>query len=550
MLKVLLINPPALSGARYMKEIGRCGRRAVAGELWPQTGLAYLAAMAEQGGHEARIIDGMASDGGIAAVEREATEWQPDVIVAATSTPTFKNDVAVIGRLRELTNALIAWTGTHVSALPEESLRDSHADLVIINEAEETLAELLTVVEREGVARVREHPDETLAEAPGLAWRATTVAVPSSEFRVPSSFPGVPSSEFRVPSSPPGVPSSEGQGARAEEQSVIRNSQSAIAKRESSIVNRQSSISYSHSRLPTNDLDSYPLPARRLLPNQAYRMPFFSDGPFATVIPTRGCPWPCTFCRAGGVWGRKVRTRAVENVIAELRQINQELGIRNIVFMTDSFTLNRAWAMQLCNAIRDEGLRIKWIANSRVDAVDLELLRAMKQAGCLMVSYGIESGDPAILKATRKGITLEQSRQAIALTRQAGLKSMAYFILGLPGETWETVRRSIAFAKDINPDYVNFHVATPFPGTELYGQALERGWLTTDDWDAYEEEGSAVMQADELSPEELMRAQRMAMRAFYLRPWRLVKELFSIRSLGDLTARLKAGWNIIATLGK
>jgi radical SAM superfamily enzyme YgiQ (UPF0313 family) len=469
-----------------MKEIGRCGRRSVAGEVWPQTGLAYLAAMAERDGHEARIIDAMAEGVGIEALAAEVVAWAPDLVVANTTTPTFRNDAAVIEQLRERHAAVFALTGTHVSALPEESLSNSRAELVIINEAELTVADLLRVMSETDAAANRD------AENRADRWAGV-----------------------------------KGVAFRADDGSVVKTPPRELVK----------------------NLDDLPLPARHLLPNQAYRMPFFPGEPFATVIPTRGCPWPCSFCRAGAVWGRRVRTRSTANVLAEVRQIVEEFGIRNVVFMTDSLTLDRRWAMELFAAIRERGPRFRWIANSRVDAVDLELLRAMKAAGCRMVSYGIESADPGILAASRKGITPEQSRQAVALTRRAGLLSMAYFILGLPGETRETIRHSIDFAKSIRPDYVNFHVATPFPGTPLYAEAKERGWLTTDDWDAYEEEGAAVLEAGELSADELLDAQRRAMRAFYLRPSRLARELLSLRSPADFMAKARGGLRMLATLG-
>jgi anaerobic magnesium-protoporphyrin IX monomethyl ester cyclase len=482
-VKTLFLNPPALSGEIYMKEIGRCGRRAVAGEMWPQTGLAYLAAVAEREGHEARIIDAMASAIDVAALVGQVAAWRPDLLVANTTTPTFKNDAQVVEALRGRCDALIAFTGTHVSALPKESLAESVADLVFVNEAEETLADVLAALSRDGVEAARSDPGSSLSAIEGLAWRG-------------------PDGAARM----------------------------------------------SMRREPTDDLDSFPMPARRLLPNDRYRMPFFAGEPFATVIPTRGCPYPCTFCRAGAVWGRKIRTRSPDNVLAELRHLVEELHIRNVAFMTDSMTLDRKWAMSLLGGIVDAGPRLRWVCNSRVDAVDLEMLRAMKQAGCQLVSYGVESGDPDILKSTMKGITLDQAREAMALTREAGIASMAYFIVGLPGETWQTVRRSIDFAKSIQPDYVNFHVATPFPGTRLCQQARDEGWLTTDDWSQFEEEGSAVMVAGDLSAHELVRAQRIAMRAFYLRPSRLLKELVAIRSPSDLIARLRAGWKMIRTV--
>ena len=174
----------------------------------------------------------------------------------------------------------------------------------------------------------------------------------------------------------------------------------------------------------------------------------------------------------------------------------------------------------------------------------------MKRAGCRLVSYGLESGSPEVLRLARKGITLEQSERAIRLTREAGILSMAYFVLGLPGENAETAERSLRFACRVDPDYVNFHIATPFPGTDLYEEARQRGWLRSDNWDDYEEEGSAVLQVGELKPADLEREQRRAMRAFYLRPRRLVRELARLRSWDDFAAKARAGWRMLRTLGK
>ncbi len=269
-----------------------------------------------------------------------------------------------------------------------------------------------------------------------------------------------------------------------------------------------------------------------------------------TVIPTRGCPWQCTFCRAGKVWGSKIRSRSPENVIEEIRQIKENLGIRNVVFMTDSLTLDKTWAARFFDAILEQSLEFRWICNSRVDAVNPEILSGMKKAGCLLISYGVESGSQEILDAAKKKITLEDSRNAIQWTREAGILSMAYFILGLPGETPETIEQSIIFACDLDPDYVNFHIATPFPGTELYDIAKEKGWLVTTDWSEYEEEGSAVLRTEALTARDLVCAQKRAMRRFYMRPGRILKEIRSVKSFTQFKARLKAGFSLFRLLSR
>jgi len=470
-LKVLFLNPPFITGDLFMKEVGRCGRRSVAGELWPQTGLAYLAAVALRAGCEARIVDAMASRMNLSELIDYTREFAPDLVVANSTTPTFRNDSEAMEALRKTHPAVYAFTGPHVSALPEESLRESGMDLVFINEAEMTLRQVL-----------RKWKD--WADIPGLAFRGGSGIVITSQCPAMSI------------------------------------------------------------------LDDLPLPARHLLPNASYTMPFFENEPFATVIPSRGCPWQCTFCRAGKVWGTKVRIREPRNVIEEIRDIRNNLGIRNVVFMTDSLTLDRRWAEAFFDLLIAEPPGFRWICNSRVDAVTPEMLLRMKKAGCILASYGVESANQAILDRAKKKTTPAQAREAIRWTRDAGILSMAYFILGLPGETKGTIEETIQFAREIDPDYVNFHVATPFPGTELYDLALENGWLTTRDWSAFEEEGSAVLSTETLSAEELVAAQKRAMRSFYIRPGRVWKEFRKIRTMGQFKARIKTAWHMVFTLNR
>jgi radical SAM superfamily enzyme YgiQ (UPF0313 family) len=490
---VLFLNPPSLKGEAWMKEIGRCGRKAIGGEIWPQTGLAYLAAVVERDGHLARIIDAIAEPVAMEFLAEECRRWRPDIILANSATPTIKNDSIVLARLAQVTGALCGFSGPHVSALPAETLGETGADFAVINEAEETVAELARAVA--AAHGDREAARRSFGGIRGLAWKRRG--------GVDDVLPGI----------------------------IVNAPRPLIA-----------------------DLDALPLPARHLLPNSAYHMPFFGGHPFATIIPTRGCPWPCTFCRAGRVWGRKIRVRSVPNVLAEIESLRRDFGIRHIVFMTDSLTLNRQWAAELFGRIAalgraGSGKQIEWVCNSRVDAVDAEMLALMKRAGCRQIAYGLESGSRAVLDASRKGITVEQCERAIRLTRDAGIQSIAYFVLGLPGETAETVAETIRFAERLDPDYVNFHIATPFPGTELYEQAVTNGWLTSRDWDGYEEEGSVVMQAGALTPDDLLRAQRRAMRNFYLRPSRLLREIGRLRSWAELKAKARAALKILTVLG-
>lgn len=480
MLRAAIVNPPDLSGEIYFKEVNRCGRKSVSGEIWPQTGLAYLAATLEEAGHRVDFIDAMAEGIDVEALRARLEAFDPQLVIFNTITPTIVNDCEVMRRVHTPAR-LWGCVGTHASVLPEETIRASGCDFVLINEAEDSVVEVAAAVDRHGVDACRARPMEALADVRG------------------------------------GIAHPDGDGGVfvAEKRRYIR------------------------------DLDALPFPARHLMPMDRYRMPFFAGERFATVIPSRGCPWTCTFCRAGIVYGAAVRTRSPENLVAELRELWERHRCKAVVFMTDGLTFKPEWTAEVCRAIIAAKLPTRWICNSRVDCVTLDLLRLMKRAGCLMVSYGVESGSQAILDASRKHITLQQSRDAIRWTRAAGLKSMAYFILGLPGETRETIEETKRFAREINPDYVNFHVATPFPGTDLYETAKRNGWLTSTDWSDYEEEGSAVMRTEQLTAEDLIRAQREAMRDFYLRPRRMLRELFNVRSLTDFQTKVSAGLRVL-----
>ncbi|MBE7558175.1 radical SAM protein [bacterium] len=171
----------------------------------------------------------------------------------------------------------------------------------------------------------------------------------------------------------------------------------------------------------------------------------------------------------------------------------------------------------------------------------------MARSGCKLISYGIESGDPDILASTRKNITLQQAEEAIRVSKEAGITFFAYFIVGLPGENWDTIRRTIDFAVRTDPDYALFHIATPFPGTTLFEQAAERGLILNQDWTTYDEEKGGAMRTEYLSAEEIVRARKLAMRRFYFRPSRVLRELGRIRSLSDLRSRLTAGLHILAS---
>ena len=229
------------------------------------------------------------------------------------------------------------------------------------------------------------------------------------------------------------------------------------------------------------NLDELPLPARHLFPLSKYS----AFGAGGSLITGRGCPFNCIFCLGHRMTGRRVRLRNPKLVVDEM-QLVQELGFKEIYVEDDLLTLNHAHVHAICDEIVNRGLKIKWNAFSRVDTVNRELLRKMKQAGCFGLLYGVESGNQEILDRAKKKITLEKVRQAVALAKEMGMKAVASFIIGLPGETRDTMRQSYDFARQLGTPY-GFHVLAPFPGTELREKAEEYGiTVLTDEWSKYD----------------------------------------------------------------
>ncbi|MEC7987730.1 MAG: radical SAM protein, partial [Myxococcota bacterium] len=199
---------------------------------------------------------------------------------------------------------------------------------------------------------------------------------------------------------------------------------------------------------PAPDIDQLPLPARHLLPNHKYRYLFSTHPRIGTMITSRGCPFRCSFCDKS-VSGSRWRARSAKDVVDELEHMQTHFGIGFVNFYDDNFTLHRARVEAICEEILRRGLRMDWKCEGRVDGVDVELLMLMKKAGCRVVAYGVESGNPQSLALLRKDVSIEKSREAFAMTKKAGLRSLAYMILGVPGETPSDVRNSIAFCREL-----------------------------------------------------------------------------------------------------
>ncbi len=288
-----------------------------------------------------------------------------------------------------------------------------------------------------------------------------------------------------------------------------------------------------------DDLDSIPFPARHLVRNELYIRPDTHE-PQTTIVTNRGCPHSCIYCLAPVVSGKKNRYRSVGNVLAELEECVERFGIRNFLFRSDLFTQNKKWVIELCQAIIERGLNIEWASNSRVDTIDAELLGWMKRAGCWIIAYGVESGNQEMLDRMKKKATVEQARRAIQLTREAGIRSSVYFLMGLPWDRPETLEDNVRFAQEILPDFVEIFYTYPFPGTELYRLAVEQGLLKEGEIpvEAYSRPAIGGLY---MTREELAHWRRKALRRIYLQPRYIWRTLSGARSPKEFANYIKYG---------
>ena len=212
------------------------------------------------------------------------------------------------------------------------------------------------------------------------------------------------------------------------------------------------------------NLDELPFPAKHLI----FEHEKYPPGAFGSIMPSRGCPFHCTFCASHKIWTRKVRYRSPEKVIKEIIRIKKNFHTNYFRFEDDSFTLNKKWIYELCDFLIKENLKIKWEAETRADIVDDELIKKMKKAGCKMLSIGVESGSERTLKLIKKGITLEQIRNAFNIIKSNKILTNAFFMIGFPWESKKEIGMTISLMKELNSFRSFFSISTPYPGTELF----------------------------------------------------------------------------------
>ncbi len=442
-MKIAFLNGPT---EKYqVSRDSRWPERSKSRTMYYPIWLAYATGVAKKEGFEVLLIDAEAEGMKLGEVEKKLKTFGPNLLVVATTTPTFEKDIENIEKLKKL-GAKTVMVGTHVSSVPEAPFKASKAvDFVARGEYDFTIVNLAKNLEKP--SRVK-----------GISYRMGK----------------------RIKHNPP-----------------------------AELV---------------EDLDSLPWVSKIYrefldLNNYAYSL---AKKPMVQIFSGRGCPNHCVFCQYPQVFsGRNFRKRSVKNFVDELEWIKTHMPeVKEVFIEDDTFTIDKKRVADICDEILKRKLKITWSANVRAD-LRYELMKKMKRAGCRLLVVGYESGNDRILKNIKKGITISISRQFAEDARKAKLKVFGCFMLGLPGETKETLEDTFRFALEVDPDMVFFQQAVPFPGTEMYEWACEHNFLKSTDFkDWYDKKGyfSFVLDYPELSAQEIKEARDQFMKKFYMRP--------------------------------
>ena len=297
------------------------------------------------------------------------------------------------------------------------------------------------------------------------------------------------------------------------------------------------------------NLDDLPIPDRTLLPEGVdYFNPIVKRIPYTTAMSSRACPAECSFCTVPFFYGVRVTCRSADNVLEEMRYL-QDMGFKEIWFRDETFTVYGRRNRDLYKMIVDEKLDLTWICNARVNTVTRDMLEQMKKAGCHLIKFGVESGCQEILDNVTKGATVQNAIDAFKLCREVGIDTHAHMMLGMPGETKETVEESIRFTKKIKPSTVTFGICTPYAGTEMFRQVAKDHPEIKDgtglNLKNLHEKSFFNEYFTDLKPEELEGYLHKAYRQFYFRPLYVLERLSKVKNLNELRRLAMAGTQVL-----
>ena len=465
---IMLVNPPTPDGELWIRTQHRVGRRTRENMIWPQVSLAQMAALLHPA-YKVKVIDCNAERMGWPEFTKLIDKYQPKYYLTQLTAPTLENDMYGCFLAHARGAKTIAF-GTHITPIPLETMRPYPAlDFALVGEPDLTIRDLLDHLENKFDQRSPEIVKIFEKHDPGYK--------PSLN----------------------------------EDGTVNMRGIKGIAWR------KGDEVTLNFPRPFVADLDDMPMPMHELLPLQKYRMPLIK-GPFTFIVTSRGCPAGCTYCIKHVSYQFSARIRSPKLIMEEMWQL-KKLGINNIHMYSDLFTVNREQVIELCKLMIEEKINIHWTSNSRVDYVDEEMLMLMGKAGCRLISWGIESGNEQILRHAHKGAYPDKAERALRWAKKAGIMNWGYFIIGLPGETEETVQQTIAFAKKLPLDIALFHVAAPYPGTPFFFEVVKNKWFRPGTrWEHVDMDKGTVLDYPNMPAERLLYWQKRAFREWAVRP--------------------------------
>lgn len=518
-LDVLVLNPPSPDGDLFLRDIARVGRRTRDGIIWPQTALAQIGAVVQEAGYTVDVIDAIGLGMTWEQFESYMLKHKPRYMIIHATAPTLTNDMRTTFVGKSVGTISMA-IGTHVTPMSRETLESYPSlDVVIRGEPELTILDVIQTIDR----KVQEEK------------ALDTVSVGNPDLTAPWRKLPFPDASYLT---------TRGRflGINPALVSTALRETKGIAFRD-----MHGQVQINPDRPFIENLDDLPIPLHDKLPWQKYKVPIIG-GPYTFVLTSRGCPAGCRYCIKHVTYQSSVRHRSPDHVLKEMYML-KEMGMHHIHFEADLFTVKKDFVYDLCNTIIKDGLQLRWSCNSRVDFVDEEQLRLMKKAGCFMIAWGLESGSEQVLKRARKGTTTQRIYETISASNRAGIMNWGYFIIGLPGETVETIRQTIDISKKLPLDIALFHIATPYPGTPFYYEAVQNGWIQMDRWEDYDMYNHTVLNYPDLSAADLEYWAKRAAREWSLRPGPIKTFLKGATNLDTLGQLWQIGTNHIRWMG-
>ena len=314
--------------------------------------------------------------------------------------------------------------------------------------------------------------------------------------------------------------------------------------------NADGKITQNADRELIDNLDSIPFPAWDLFNRNIYSYPDTLRTPVLPIITSRGCPGKCTYCCTKLIFGRRFRSRSPGNIADEIEWLVSEYGIKEVHIWDDNFTTNKKRVLEFCDEIKQRNFDISFAFPNgmRADYLNEEILSALKGIGVYSIALGVESGNAEVLKNIKKGIDLEQVKNIVKISKKLNLETWCFFMFGLPGDNRKTIRETIDFAKALDPDIAKFHILKPFPGTEVYDQLRDSGLIISTNYDDFGIHTRPVHRLPELESAELVEFQKQAYREFYLRPSKLFKQIYRLKSVNRIKTNVSAGISILKTM--